>query len=204
MIIEEILVKNWRGFREPHRFELTDSLNVLVGLNEAGKSTLFEVLQRTFFDRHGGSSQEIKAMQPIASSLGPEAEIIARAGGQRYRIVKRFLQSAASAFYSFRGGGWELDHDGDAADEKIRNLLNGQVPGRASKEEHRGLAQALWYLQREAALPDQSWNAAVRKGLQGLVEVAASSRKRRRSSGGSRGSTRVTGRPQARWRAGAS
>jgi len=176
VIVEEILVKSWRGFREPHRFVLSDSLNVLVGLNEAGKSTLFEVLQRTFFDRHGGSSQELKAMQPLSSSLGPEAEIIARAGDQRYRIVKRFLQAPASEFYSFRGGGWELDHDGDTADEKVRDLLEGLLPGRgAAKEEHRGLAQALWYLQREAALPDQAWNEAVQRGLQGLVEVAASS-----------------------------
>lgn len=176
MIIEEILVRNWRGFREEHRFELAESLNVLVGLNEAGKSTLFEVLQRTFFDRFNGSSQELKAMQPIGSTLGPEAEIIARVGGRRHRIVKRFLQNPVSEFFSFRGDGWELDHDGDVADQEIRELLEGQVPGRgAAKEEHRGLAQALWYLQREAALPDQTWNEAVRKGLQGLVEVAASS-----------------------------
>ncbi len=177
MIVEEIRVQAWRGFRESHRFELSDNLNVLVGLNEAGKSTLFEVLQRTFFDRHGGSSQELKAMQPMGSSLGPEAEIIARVGDQRYRIVKRFLQGAASQFYSYRRGDWELDHDGDAADERIRDLLNGDVPGRASREEHRGLAQALWYLQQEAALPAQTWNDAVRKGLQGLVEVAAASPK---------------------------
>ncbi len=177
MIIEEIRVQAWRVFREAHRFELSDSLNVLVGLNEAGKSTLFEVLQRTFFDRHGGSSQELKAVQPMGSSLGPEAEIIARVGDQRYRIVKRFLQGPTSKFYSFRRDDWELDHDGDAADERIRELLNGEVPGRASREEHRGLAQALWYLQREAALPDQTWNDAVRKGLQGLVEVAAASPK---------------------------
>lgn len=175
MIVESITVRSWRGFRDRHRFELQEGLNLLVGLNEAGKSTLFEVLQRTFFDRYNGSSQELKAMQPLSSSLGPEAELVVRNGEGRYRIVKRFLESAESRLYSWRTDAWELDHEGDKADARIRALLKGDLPGRgATKEEHRGLAQALWYLQREDALPSETWNAAVERGLQGMVEVVGS------------------------------
>lgn len=174
MIVERMAVKHWRGFRDEHVFKFDRGLNLLLGLNEAGKSTLFEVLQRTFFDRHTGRAQEIKAMQPLASSLGPEAEIVVRTGDGRYRVRKRFLDSPLSELHLERGGSWELDHDGDEADARIRALLEGDVPGRgATKEEHRGLAQALWYLQRESPVPAGKWNEAVERGLQGLVEVVA-------------------------------
>lgn len=175
MIVESITVRNWRGFRDEHRFDLGDRLNLLVGLNEAGKSTVFEVLQRTFFDRYNGSSQELKAMRPLSSTLGPEAEIEVRTDGDRFRIVKRFLESPDSRLYTWRSGEWEMDHEGDEADKRIRALFEGDLPGRGvTKGEHRGLAQALWYLQREDDLPSSSWNAAVERGLQGTAEVVAS------------------------------
>lgn len=174
MIVEEITLRNWRRYRDPHTFRFGEGLNLLVGRNEAGKSTLFEALQRGLFDRHNGQASEIKAIQPLDSSLGPEVEIVLRSGGQRYRVVKRFLQDATAELHAERGGAWELDHEGDKADERIRELFEGDVPGRgATKVEHRGLAQALWYLQGEASIPEASWNDAVEKGLQGLVEVVA-------------------------------
>jgi len=176
VIIEQITIKNWRGYREPHTFQFEDGINLLAGRNEAGKSTLFEALTRVLFDRHNSKTEEIRAIQPIGSSLGPEATIQFQANGGRYRAVKRFLQEPKSALYSERGGSWELDHEGDEADVRLREILRGEATSRtAARPEHRGLAQALWYLQSDGAIPEKTWSDGVKQGLQGLVQLAARS-----------------------------
>ena len=173
MILEEITVRNWRGYRKPHTFSFQDGINLIVGRNEAGKSTLFEVLTRVMFDRHNSKTEEIKAMQPIGSSLGPEASVVFRTGGTRYMIKKRFLQESLSEFYTERNGKWELDHMGDQADANVRMVLGGEVSSRtAVRPENRGIAQALWYLQSDGAVPDGMWNEVVRQGIQGMVRMA--------------------------------
>ncbi len=176
MIIEQITIKSWRGYREPHTFRFQDSINLIAGRNEAGKSTLFEAFTRVLFDRHNSKTEEIRAIQPVGSSLGPEATIQFRAYGRRYRATKRFLQDPKSALYSERGGSWELDHEGDAADAQLREVLRGEATSRtAARSEHRGLAQALWYLQSDGAIPDKTWSDGVKQGLQGLVKLVARS-----------------------------
>ncbi len=176
MIIEQITIKNWRGYREVHTFQFQEAINLLAGRNEAGKSTLFEALTRVLFDRHNSKAEEIRAIQPIGSTLGPEARIQFRVNGKRYRVVKSFLQDPNSALYSERDGGWELDHEGDAADARLREILRGEATTRtAVRPEHRGLAQALWYLQSDGAIPEKTWSEGVKQGLQGLVQLAARS-----------------------------
>ena len=75
MIIEEITIRNWRGYRGSHTFNFDDGFNLLVGRNEAGKSTIFEALTSTMLDPHKSATKEIKQMQPLGSSLGLEATI---------------------------------------------------------------------------------------------------------------------------------
>lgn len=176
MIIEELTIKNWRGYREPHTFRFREGINLLAGRNEAGKSTLFEVLTRVLFDRHNSKTEEVRAIQPIGSSLGPEARVQFQANGLRYRAEKRFLQDSRSALYSERGGEWELDHEGDEADARLREILRGEATARtAARAEHRGLAQVLWYLQSDRSIPEKAWNDGVQQGLQGLVKLATRS-----------------------------
>jgi DNA repair exonuclease SbcCD ATPase subunit len=174
VILEEISVKNWRGYREPHTFRFQQGINLLVGRNEGGKSTLFEALTRALFDRHNSKTEEIRAIQPIASSLGPEVKVQFRANSTRYKVEKRFLQDPESRLFSEREGRWELDHEGDQSDTCLLEVLRGEATARtAARSEHRGLAQALWYLQTDGAIPEKTWNDGVKQGLQGLVQVAA-------------------------------
>lgn len=175
MILEELTLKNWRGYRNPHTFRFEEGFNLVVGRNEAGKSTLFEALTRVLFDRHTSKTEEIRRMQPLGSSLGPEAVIVFRTNRRRYKVVKRFLQQPICELYSDRRGQWDPDHDGDKADNELRAILRGEVAGRAAKPEHRGLAQALWYLQREAPLPERAWAGGIKQGLAGLVQLVAKS-----------------------------
>ncbi|MDD4454888.1 MAG: SMC family ATPase [Candidatus Methanomethylophilaceae archaeon] len=175
MIVEEITVRNWRSYREPHTFRFGEGFNLLVGRNEAGKSTLFEAFTRVLFDRHTSTAEKIREIQPLGSSLGPEATIVFQANGNRYKIWKRFLKASASEFFTWRGDCWELDHEGDEADKEVREILQGETPSGASQPKHRGLCQALWYLQDDAPLPEEAWAEGVNEGLSGIVSLAAKS-----------------------------
>lgn len=169
MILEELTIRNWRGYREAHSFQFGEGFNLVVGRNEAGKSTLFEALTRVFFDRHTSKTEEIRRIQPLGSSLGPEAVIVFRANGNRYKVEKRFLQQPISVLYCERVGQWERDHEGDRADDELRAILRGETSGRTAKPEQRGLAQALWYLQRDEPIPERAWAEGIKQGLAGLV-----------------------------------
>ncbi len=175
MIIEEITIRNWRRYREPHTFRFDERFNLLVGRNEAGKSTLFEAFTRVLFDRHSSRAEEIRQIQPLGSSLGPEATIVFSANGTRYRVRKRFLQMPLAELSTWREDRWEPDHEGDQADNKVREILRGEKPGTSSKPEHRGLCQALWYLQGDAPLPEKAWADGIQEGLTGFVSLVARS-----------------------------
>jgi DNA repair exonuclease SbcCD ATPase subunit len=175
MIVEEITIRNWRSYREPRTFRFGEGFNLLVGRNEAGKSTLFEAFTRVLFDRHTSAAEKIRQIQPLESSLAPEATIVFRVNGDKYKVRKRFLQNPTAEFSTWQGDQWELKHEGDAADSAVRDILRGELPGRASQPEHRGLCQALWYLQGDTPLPKEAWAEGVKEGLSGFVSLVARS-----------------------------
>ena len=180
MIIEQLTLGHWRGYRDPHCFRFGPGLNLLLGNNEAGKSTLFEALACLLFDSHTGRRRELAALQPVGTSLAPAAELVFSTGGRRYKVAKQFLEHPQSRLWVARDGGWELEHEGDQADERLRAVLGGQRSTRVLRPEHRGLAQALWYLQRDEPLPAETWDEAVRQGLSGLVATVSESPAERR------------------------
>ena len=173
MIIEQLTLRNWRGYREPHSFRFKNGFNLVVGRNEAGKSTMFEALTRVMIDRHSSKAEEIRRIQPLNSSLGPEVELIFQANGHRYKICKRFLQHPMSKLFTERTNQWDLDHEGDKADNELLQILHGDLPSRAAQPEHRGLAQALWYLQKEDPIPKRTWAEGIKQGLAGIIEFIA-------------------------------
>jgi len=175
VIIEEITIRNWRSYREPHTFRFDDGFNLLLGRNEAGKSTLFEAFTRVLFDRHTSRTEEIRQIQPLGSTLGPEATIVFRENESKYKVRKQFLQTPTAEFFTWRDDRWEREHEGDAADNAARDVLRGETPGRAAKPEHRGLSQALWYLQGDSSLPKDAWAEGVKEGLSGFVSLVARS-----------------------------
>lgn len=176
MIIEELTLSGWRSYRETRTFAFGEKVSLLVGPNEAGKSTILEALQRALFDRHNGSSKEIKALQPAGTSLTPEVTVTFRSNGVRYRIQKRFLRDPQAVLFEESGATFRPVADGDAADERTLSMAGGSFPGSgASKPFHRGLAEALWYLQRELPVPEKDWNEGVLRGLSGVIQFAVES-----------------------------
>ncbi|MCC5795675.1 MAG: AAA family ATPase [Chromatiales bacterium] len=107
---------------DPHR-------NVIAGPNEAGKSTLMEALQRVLFLPAKGNTALHRAMRPAHGGGIPEVVLRFEAGGQEYRLLKRYAKGAGQVSLARVGGNTVTDQ---AAEEALQALL-GEPNG---KPEH--------------------------------------------------------------------
>ncbi len=190
MILEQVSLRNWRAYRgDGHTFAFGDHANLLVGPNESGKSSVLEAVRRGLLDRHTARGKDILAVRPLGSSLGPEVRLVFRANDgegreRRYTSLKRFLDNAAAEVRVERDGEFQLDHEGDAADRFLRALVGADDATRGTlKPEQRGLAQALWFLQREEGIPNGRWNDALETNLKDRFSAESVEPNRARASG---------------------
>jgi DNA repair exonuclease SbcCD ATPase subunit len=153
MIIESIELEHVGIFRNKATIgPLRTGINVLAAPNETGKSTFVRAAARALFDKHTCKDDEIRSLQPAGSELSPQVGVVFEQGGNRYRVEKRFLSNPESRLSEWRNNGWQLLADGDAADERVQNLLQSSVPGRgATKAAHWGMLGFLWARQGEAS-----------------------------------------------------
>ncbi len=181
MIVEEIRVSNWRIYRGDYAFTFKEGINLVVGPNGSGKSTLFEVLWRSFFNRYNTSSAEIQEIRPVGTSLTPKSSVVFRHNGKRYMIEKQFLDHQYAKLYEWDNGSFMLLHEQDRADAAISGMLDGTLMGRGSSEpKNRGIAEALWYLQKDPPLPEKMWNEGLQRGFGGIIDIAVESPEERR------------------------
>jgi len=158
MIVRTIRVEGWRCFADPVEVgPFGDGLNVVHGPNGIGKSTLFLALVRGVFDGHKVAGESMKSLRPWGRDLGPAVTIELSCGGVNYRLRKQFLVSAKSEIFRLEDGRYVRLAEGVAADDRARELLRGESPGRgASTCRHWGLAQVLWAPQGEMKLDQLS------------------------------------------------
>jgi len=164
MIIQTIELRSVGPFNETvHVGPLDNGLNILAADNEIGKSTLVKAAARALFDRHTCRSEEIKALQPVGTSLAPSVVVVFLQSGKTYRIEKTFLEAPRSQLSQMTDGTWRLIEEGDKADERVQQLLGSGQPGRgATKPEHWGLLQYLWARQGEPVVWPQ-WDGEAGK-----------------------------------------
>lgn len=125
MRIESITVRNYRVIRELH-VELDDSLTLLGGPNETGKSTLIEAAHRALFLRAKTSGEASKGMVSTRHLGVPEVEVGFTARGRAYRISKKFSGANGTALLAENAGGtWS----GDEAESKLAELLDVEATG---------------------------------------------------------------------------
>ena len=181
MILDEIRVENWRNYKGEHIFKFEEGTNLIAGPNGSGKTTLFEVLWRTFFDRSNTNSSEMQEIRPVGTTLSPRASILFRQGGKRYKIEKQFLDHQYARLYEWQGSGFSLVHEQDRADSFLSELLSGTLTGKGSTDpKNRGIAEALWYLQRDISLPGKGWNEGLMRGLGRIIDIVVESPEERR------------------------
>ncbi|HLT03218.1 MAG TPA: AAA family ATPase, partial [Geminicoccaceae bacterium] len=76
---------------------MDDGLNLLVGPNEMGKSTLFAALHAVLFERHRSQAQAVRSLQPAGhDGAAPRVALAFELGDKAYRIEKRFLRRPAA------------------------------------------------------------------------------------------------------------
>ena len=181
MRIDRFAVRDFRKLARGVAVEgLDPGITVIVGDNEEGKSTLLKALQSAFFDRHNLTGQGVEQMMPFgARGVRPWIEVGFELAGTDYRLEKAFGRGPA-ALLEGGGGRWE----GEAAEDRLRELLGFSRPGRgAAGEEHRGLAGLLWVEQGRAFQPlgmNRDSQAVLRQAIEGEVgQVLGGERGRR-------------------------
>ncbi|RIV77648.1 AAA family ATPase [Burkholderia pseudomallei] len=146
MKLSRLRIEQLRKFRQPAEIaDLADGINLFVGPNEVGKSTIAAAIRAAFFERHRSSS--VEHLRPWGDgAASPSVEIEFTVGGRAARLRKSFLQRKRC----------ELEIDGQRlegaqAEDHLSELLGFGFAGRGpSGPEHWGIPGLLWIEQGAA------------------------------------------------------
>ncbi|WP_024459830.1 ATP-binding protein [Marinimicrobium sp. LS-A18] len=140
MKLTRLRLDQLKQFRQPLEIrDLTDGINLFVGPNESGKSTLVRAIRAAFFERYKSSS--VDDLQPWGdTSATPEIELEFDWQGKHWTLNKRFLGKKRC---DLKVGSQHFS--GEEAEEKLAEMLGYQFPKRGgSKAEHWGIPGLLW------------------------------------------------------------
>lgn len=145
MKLSRIALEEFRKFRQPMVLDgLQGGLNLFVGPNEAGKSTVAAAIRSAFLERY--STSKVADLAPHGESgARPSVELEFTHAGHSYVLKKQFL-SRARCELLIDGGAQRLD--GEEAENALAALLGFELPGRGqSKPDLAGIPGLLWIQQ---------------------------------------------------------
>jgi hypothetical protein len=147
MQLRRIQIRDFRKLSRVLIEDLQDGLNVVVGDNEAGKSTVLAALRAALFERHRVTGAVAEAMMPYGQSVRPEVTLDFEIFGKPYRLFKAFCARPEA---ELTGPGERLT--GDAVEERLAELFGFTAPGKggSSPERHQGAYGLLWVEQGAA------------------------------------------------------
>jgi DNA repair exonuclease SbcCD ATPase subunit len=168
MKLRALELEQFRKFDRTVRIAgMGDGLNLVLGPNEMGKSTLFAALQAVLFERHRSQAQTVKSFQPAGhDGASPRVTLQFELDGQPYRIEKRFLRRP-SAELALPDG---RQVHGEAAEEALEALLGGGGSGRRSGPEAQGVWSLLWVGQGQSFALSEIGSGA-RAALQSVLDA---------------------------------
>ena len=148
MKLRKLTVDQFKRFTVPTQLgELGDGLNLVVGPNELGKSTLLDALRAVLFERYGSSARPIRALQNDRSGAAPFVELVFEVNGAEYTLTKRFVRNPLARLRCPDGTLLEAD----AAENELRNLLGFSEAGnRGANLETLGMWGVLWVQQGQS------------------------------------------------------
>ena len=151
MKIRSLSVNQFMKFDQPTKLEgLSDGLNVIVGPNEMGKSTLLAALRAAFFEKYSSKSKEIKKLQNCHNYAAPVVSVSFEIDGGLYEIRKRFMKKTY-AILNYPDG---RKLEGDAAEQELQNLiLSGGVGTSGKSGDSFGMWNVLWVQQGKSFAP---------------------------------------------------
>ena len=148
MKLRSLALNQFKKFTSPVRLNgIDDGLNVLVGPNEMGKSTLLDALRAVLFEKYASKAQPITALQNDRNQAGPVVELAFELDDDLYQITKRFIKKPYARLACPDGRTLE----GDVAEETLRSLLGFDEPGKTgAKPETLGMWNVLWVQQGQS------------------------------------------------------
>ena len=158
MRIRSLAVNQFKKFTSPTRLDgVEDGLNVVVGPNEMGKSTLLDALRAVLFEKYSSKAQPIMALQNDRNQAAPVVELAIELDDGLYRVTKRFIKKPYARLCCPDGRTLE----GDTAEDTLRELLDFHEPGKTgAKPETLGMWNVLWVQQGQSFgaldLPDSA------------------------------------------------
>ena len=180
MRLRRLSVNQFKRFTAPTQLgELSDGLNLVVGPNELGKSTLLDALRAVLFERYSSGARPIRVLQNDRSGAAPVVELVFEVSGAEYTLTKRFVKSAYARLKCPDGTLLEAD----AAENELRSLLGFAEAGkRGATSDTLGMWGVLWVLQGQSFgrpdLPDSAL-ASLSAGLEAEVGTVLGGRRGR-------------------------
>ena len=180
MKLRKLSVNQLKRFTVPTQLgELGDGLNLVVGPNELGKSTLLDALRAVLFERYSSRARPIVALQNDRSGAAPVVELVFEVNGAEYTLTKRFVRSPLARLQCPDGTLLEAD----AAEDELRNLLGfAEAGNRGATSDTLGMWGVLWVLQGQSFgrpdLPDSAL-ASLSAGLESEVGTVLGGRRGR-------------------------
>lgn len=165
MRIRSVELVNFRKFAGTVRVDgIGDGVNVLVGRNELGKSTLLQAINGVIFERAKSTSQHVRSFRHFVNETVPEVKLSFEVDGVGWTIHKRFAGGAGKATLTCDDS---RVFENEAAEAELQRLL-GFAGGRSGGEP--GIWGTLWVEQGRSfgdAKPDEQ----ARQTLQGCLEA---------------------------------
>lgn len=148
MKLRSLAVNQFKKFTVPMRLDgIEDGLNVVVGPNEMGKSTLLDALRAALFEKYSSKAQSIVALQNDRNQAGPVVGLAFELDDGVYEVTKRFVRKPYARLSCPDGRTLE----GDAAEDMLRGLLGFDEPGKTgAKAETLGMWNVLWVQQGQS------------------------------------------------------
>lgn len=164
MKIRSVELTNFRKFVGTVRIDsIGDNVNILVGRNELGKSTLLQAINAVIFDKARSTAGHVKAFRHFLNGTVPEVKLAFDIEGQSWSIQKRFALQAGKAVLTCSNG--RIFED-DAAETELQRLL-GFTGGRGGGEP--GIWGTLW-VQQGHSFGDTKLNEPAQRTIQGCLE----------------------------------
>ena len=180
MKLRSLSVNQFKRFTVPTRLgELSNGLNLVVGPNELGKSTLLDALRAVLFERYSSRARPIIALQNDRSGAAPVVELAFEVNGAEYTLTKRFIKNAYAQLQCPDG----ILLESDTAEDKLRSLLGfAEAGSRGATSQTLGMWGVLWVQQGQSFgrpdLPDSAL-ASLSAGLESEVGTVLGGRRGR-------------------------
>jgi DNA repair exonuclease SbcCD ATPase subunit len=163
--IRWVQATNFRKFVGTVRVNgIGDGINLLVGHNEMGKSTLMEAINGVVFEKAKAQTKETRGFRHFSNRTVPEVSLGFDLDGKTWALKKRFAGPAGKAFLRNSDG---RRYEDEEAEAELQRLLGFNVSGRNTE---RGIWGTFWVRQGHS-FGDPSLDERARQTIHGCLEA---------------------------------